>query len=71
MREANAATMLVNLVTRLKALAASGVAQPIMCYYSLQDRPQASVRESHFGIIRADLSHKPAYAIYQVLAGAG
>jgi hypothetical protein len=71
MTEANAATMLVNLVTRLKALAAAGVAQPIMCYYSLRDRPQSSVRESHFGIIRVDLSHKPAYATYQMLAEAG
>ena len=42
-----------------------------MCYYSLRDRPQSSARESHFGIIRADLSHKPAYATYQMLAAAG
>ena len=69
--EAGAAIELTNLVNRLKALAAAGVAQPIVCYYSLRDRPQASDYESHFGIIRADLSHKPIYATYQSLAAAG
>jgi hypothetical protein len=69
--EANAATMLVNLVNRLKALAAQGVAQPVLLYYSERDRTGMGPREDSFGLVRTDLSHKPAYATYKTLAAAG
>jgi hypothetical protein len=69
--EANAATMLVNLVNRLKALAAQGVAQPVLLYYSERDRTGMGPREDSFGLVRTDLSHKPAYATFKSLAAAG
>jgi hypothetical protein len=69
--EATQAQFLTNLVARLHTFAAQGIAAPMVGWYSERDRPQSSVRESHFGLVRSDLSHKPAYATYKTLAAGG
>ena len=46
-------------------------AGPLFTYTFRDNGTSTSTRENFFGLVRYDLSHKPAYASYQAAAAAG